>query len=341
MKPLKLIRQMTNKMPNIYNDLAMQRQNSTATWNKDLCYLPINQITDVMAKKHANKIEWNLDVQILAATAPWRLYKQVFRFTPEMEKVLCEQAEDIEIPVEILYQLPFQSIYIQTNGFDFDGFFVHFEQDLRDMNVELRILLCYPDYESPMFVHLEKGGTISDGIEKAKQESIKNVNDGWNPLGLTHNEVMKLLDEIYQKHNELIPKLIQLVLYLCAENKEVTPNPEQEKVYRQPKPQYIKDKVREVKKWDVGVETGIRLRSIYTRHSSNNTHQSGVNCGGRKSPHVRRGHWHHFWTGRKGSEERRRIIKWVAPMFINTDGDIESPFVTVNDIKTNLDEEGK
>lgn len=39
--------------------------------------------------------------------------------------------------------------------------------------------------------------------------------------------------------------------------------------------------------------------------------------GSAKSPHSRKGHWHHFWTGKRGTEERKLILKWVAPMFIN------------------------
>lgn len=35
-------------------------------------------------------------------------------------------------------------------------------------------------------------------------------------------------------------------------------------------------------------------------------------------PHMRRAHWHHFWTGKKG-EERKLILKWIAPSFINTE----------------------
>lgn len=35
-----------------------------------------------------------------------------------------------------------------------------------------------------------------------------------------------------------------------------------------------------------------------------------------KSPHVRRGHWHHYWVGKKGSDERRRVLKWVEDITV-------------------------
>ena len=46
--------------------------------------------------------------------------------------------------------------------------------------------------------------------------------------------------------------------------------------------------------------------------------RSSDNKGGTpKSPHSRRGHWHHFWTGAKNSDDRKLILKWIAPTFIN------------------------
>ena len=36
-----------------------------------------------------------------------------------------------------------------------------------------------------------------------------------------------------------------------------------------------------------------------------------------KAPHSRRGHWHHYWVGKKDSGERRLILKWIAPTFVN------------------------
>ena len=44
------------------------------------------------------------------------------------------------------------------------------------------------------------------------------------------------------------------------------------------------------------------------------------------SPHVRRAHWQHYWTGkRKGRDDGRfgdeLVVRWVPPVFVNGDGD--------------------
>lgn len=36
-----------------------------------------------------------------------------------------------------------------------------------------------------------------------------------------------------------------------------------------------------------------------------------------KHPHVRSGHWHHYWVGKKGSENRKRIVKWLESTTVN------------------------
>ena len=50
------------------------------------------------------------------------------------------------------------------------------------------------------------------------------------------------------------------------------------------------------------------------------------------APHSRRGHWHHFWTGAKDKpEERKLVLKWVAPTMIH--GDQPNETTTVVKIK--------
>ena len=55
---------------------------------------------------------------------------------------------------------------------------------------------------------------------------------------------------------EYTSKMIQLVLYICASNKEILEDEKQKKILRQPKNHTsIKDKCREVQKWNCGTET--------------------------------------------------------------------------------------
>ena len=52
-----------------------------------------------------------------------------------------------------------------------------------------------------------------------------------------------------------------------------------------------------------------------------------------KRPHMRRGHWHHFWTGPMDSaQDRKLVLKWLPPIFVGSSQDGEMP-VTLHKVK--------
>ena len=51
-------------------------------------------------------------------------------------------------------------------------------------------------------------------------------------------------------------------------------------------------------------------------------------CSVRLKTLSRRGHWHHYWVGPRDGD-RELILKWVAPMFINSGDNI----VTIYPVK--------
>ena len=128
--------------------------------------------------------------------------------------------------------------------------------------------------------------------------------------------------------------LIQLVLYICAENKDVQENEEQKSISKPFNKEKPKDVFREIRKWDVGYRVGNVIRKANkTSESSSASEHSNVGHGSSigKRPHSRRGHYHHYWVGSKKDGTRRIILKWVAPMFIN--GDIDDIIPTTYELK--------
>ncbi len=80
----------------------------------------------------------------------------------------------------------------------------------------------------------------------------------------------------------------------------------------------IKDHPREIQKWDVGWMIGAKLKKYKASndiHESKNKQTEQVQNdeqkpGTSKRPHIRAVHYHHFWTGKKDSSERKLIMKW-------------------------------
>lgn len=107
------------------------------------------------------------------------------------------------------------------------------------------------------------------------------------------------------------------VAYICSANADIVPS------YKPPKLSKPNNaKKRSMATWhDVGYRIGAELRSYERTKSERKEHQ-----GGTVRPHVRRAHWHHYWTGPRDGE-RKLVLKWIAPTMVNVDSDIESATV--------------
>ena len=122
---------------------------------------------------------------------------------------------------------------------------------------------------------------------------------------------------------------MQVVLYILAQNAEIAPDEEQVTVTKRGKT--IKDKYSEIRKWDVGERIGAAIRQqkmkVSEDDSENTTHNS-------PRPHMRRGHWHHFWTGPKNEPENRLLVlRWLSPMVIAADLEIEDAPVVFHKVE--------
>lgn len=333
--PLELLNKMSQKYSSPWDKLEdLRSMNGTELeWDKR-CYLPIGGTLALTKENGTPYPQYILDAQILAALFPWRLHKQIYTFDKDMEEMLLSQEmEDLVIPIDILSNLPYRCIYIKVNTLkSIDGFFVHFESDADSGDLELRFLVVNDNLPpAPFIIHLKEGYTIKDGIEETIRVSQKKAEEN----NITYTQQDK--NEFIEEAKSVTCQLIQLVLYICAENKEIEENPEQKKITKKPtNKKYIKDRFREVQKWDLGTKTGMVIRNFNKRTNvnynfKNNNENYILKESSMKRPHSRRGHWHHFWTGKKETEERKLVLKWVAPTFIHKE--IETEFATNNIIK--------
>lgn len=118
---------------------------------------------------------------------------------------------------------------------------------------------------------------------------------------------------------------------VLASNAEIVPNSEQSFITK--RGATIKDKYSEIRKWDVGIRIGAAIRQ---KSASVEKGESIKTASGHSSPrpHMRRGHWHHYWTGpRNVSENRRLILKWLSPMAVAATPE-DTPIV-IHEIKNN------
>ena len=330
--PIALAAHFTGVWPDIWKQAADYTHINgigEISWD-DICYLPYSAAYEIITRDIDPQVLRNADLtaresiasmaRTLAALAPWRLDKQVYRFDADFEKMLFEQAGETDLPSNVFLKLPHRCIYIETSTISIDnkqiaGVFAHIEHDPKSRDYELRVLPLMPDgvttYDFPVRL---SPASISDNLRVA----IANKDEAENVV------IINFLSQI-----------LQLILYICSSNNEVKPSAEQSAVMR--RDATIKDKYREIQKWDVGMRIGAAIRRAQTEDAvaegaddeSENDDADGDSSSSHNSykrPHSRRAHWHHYWTGKRDGE-RTLILKWIAPTFIHLDADGELPTV--------------
>lgn len=135
------------------------------------------------------------------------------------------------------------------------------------------------------------------------------VNEAKNLRGLTDEHINTLLDE-QQKTIRLVSSIL---FYLASSNAIIKkkPIPKTKRVKSS-----ITNKPLNIDLNQIGFYKGVDfspgkeyIKEIDIDDNVSKTHQ-------RKVPHVRRAHWHTYWAGT--GIERKRILKWVPPIYVNS-----------------------
>jgi hypothetical protein len=253
---------------------------------------------------------------ILAALGSWRVSKGIYRFDETLYREITETHLDGIIPCEVLYRLPEWCVYIETPGLLYAdepvyGFFAHLEHDQNDGRHELRILLHLEENCQPMILHLGDW-TVEHAVRRA-------VSEGARLGGMTVN-----LDGIAGALKPIAEKVVSLVLYLCSANAEIL---EGERLPPPPGHRPKRDAVplKPVTLWEVGERIGAAIRRGKEAPTTA-PELAGTGTGTPKRPHVRRAHWHGYWTG-PIEGPRMFSLKWLPPIPVNIDPGEENPAV--------------
>lgn len=348
--PLEKCKELKQQRADVFDIVDQIRERSGKQWDP-ACWMPTKLIERKFEKpfprEGIKEIErWMARVLLTASIEPlaiWRQWKQIYRFDEDFEQYLLKDISDLEDPVEVLKAMPYPCIYVETKHVsNMKGFFAMLDWDIDNDNLMLTFYGrqdpdVYPKehfkFDFPVKIRsivLEPGKTISQSIVPKEWQEMTD-------FAINEKEIL-MIDEMKKEWAEckgdeqdlnMVMEMLQLVLYICAANAEVEENPKQKAIHRAPKPNTkVKDKLSEVQAWDAGQKTGERIRILRAK-PANYTGRTHAGTSSPKSPHFRRGHWHHYWVGKKDSEERKVKLNWVSPMFINGEDAEEQVTVTV------------
>lgn len=311
LRPRQIVREIGRAFPNAWQQIKSFRAGKgkdLPDW-PDWCYLPIAAGMAIATQGYSSRVYQaafsKLSPAIITAAASWRVSQGVYQFDADLYNSLVMQPLDGNLPCDVLKRLPEWCVYVETMGAAFHekpivGFWAHLEYDVNDGRTELRFALMAEDGENiAVPVHLGDW-TLEEGLERMKAEAEKHA-------GMTLPEV-SFVDDI-------VP-LLQLVLYLCAENVDMPRVPVHPIARTRMSGQV--DTPKEPQFWTVGERIGAEIRkhrNVEAQKEAEGLSDTEKVPGTHTSPrpHIRRAHWHHYWTGpREG--ERKLILRWLPPI---------------------------
>lgn len=285
------------------------------------CAMPMSEVMACLcAQNHTNVPNAFIVQQTapLAAAYLWQKTKQVFKFDAMLRSELEKQPFSGDLPGDALLHLPVPCVYIDGMVDIFgqsvaDGFFAWMEYDVSNRWKELRILALKESERSFSSLMLPIKGTIEESLAALQGSADFNAQ---TELG---REIVQITDEIPISQSDNVRTfscILNLLLYLCAEDPDYDKAPRHAKA----KPVATLSTERPPRAPTIttaGVHVGAVIRKGYAAAGDEkNLKNTGSHTA--KSPHIRRAHWHHYWTGTRGSSNQQLVLKWIPPVFVGS-----------------------
>ena len=253
----------------------------------------------------------------------------------QYDKVEFEISEDYlnninytdEIIKRKIIRQPFKSYYVRLNGLPIKGFFIatryHFNiVDVDEYNNN-EIFLSLVVNSSKGFFHWNFciDLTSSNTLEKVIKNGYYTITKTDPISNKLNNEAFDLLVESAKFAINIVyhisdinanrPEVFSKHQKTCPNNKV---NPTTNKTI-----EYSRKFILSVK------QSSDNTEELNTEENDVDNKKSFTS----KSPHVRSGHWHHYWIGARNSPERRRIVKWLESTTVNTKQRDNLPIVNI------------
>jgi len=312
------VTEMAQKYPKCWKQLEMMRAHKggkLGDW-PNWCYVPVAASYGVVSQGGMiTDIERSQDVAKMHCLGAWRLTQGIYRFDETLFDELTKTPFTGDMPSELLFRLPEWCVYIVLERGGMNGVFVALEHDMNDGHPELRILMDTEDNELfSIPIHIE--GDIKTGLEKGISFSKAQQKKVGSDSLLEWMEEAE--DDIKELSAAMLGKIMSLILYLCSDSMDIWSDqaPDREPAYPSPKktkkgPKYYPPPKPTV--W----QTGYRLGQFIKQQRERTTQGPGDSegAGGQRVPHIRKAHWHTYWTGpRKQPELRQRELRWIPPL---------------------------
>lgn len=283
--------------------------------------------------------------EILPAVMTWERTRSVYRFDQSLSHQLLETEATGSLPGHLLEHLPSMSLFVEAKLPPFPlsegvcdeayevpckGAWVSFretEEGQKDLVLvplldcsELDPVLYSNSLEALVAQSLIlplRGGICPATSNASIQEYVD--------AGYGKGEVCwdMQFEGLHKKKTSWLSRFINLVLYLGSQEPDVErqSDPGASKKQRCSLPPRSANVPGPLKRWNVGFREGALWRAARDEAIRNQPVAPSAGAAGSgvspPRPHWRNAHWHRYWVGASGTEERRLTVKWVAQTLVN------------------------
>lgn len=333
-RPLDYLKKVGKLYPKAWEHVdAMRAGRGKSVYWPDWCFLPVVGFSSIVSATLKVKELSQKDaprVFCLAAVGTWRVTQGIYQFDPDVYDAVRQTPLTKDIPCSILYRIPEWCVYIVTPGLEWGnikvhGAWAHLEWEMDTGTNRLQFVLDAEGGLLPISLHLGDW-SLDEAIDRAITEAVEGK-DITSFDVTTFNSVLgqrlgvldsslAVVDTVVSMYLPVVRPLLALLLYICSQNSEIG---DPSKRPGNPKSKVVRGLARTFQAeratvWGVGVRLGSALRRAY---QADRQAEGGTHAGPR--PHVRRAHWHGFWTGPLESSERKFDLRWLPPIAVNVD----------------------
>lgn len=314
-----MLRDIHNEIPDLNSQIAKlisAKGKQLPDW-ADWCLLPSSGWIAIAQNVYEDHKRYMNLGHRAEALGKWQFSKGIYAFDTDFLAELLSSPLESDMPSDILLRLPEFCVYIDlSNGLPrfpdiaeyliYGGFFASLEDDRKNDRRELRIYV--PGHD---IVPLHLGNwSVDIAIDRFLAEAQK-----FAQLEMAV-QMKRLQDETVEYLYSIYSRLINLILYLCSSEPDITTDRQPGYSRYRAEPVKTKKGLRlfpadRIHNHNVGASIGAQLRQ---------TTDTGAKVapieyqGGTKRAHLRRGHWHGYWKGSRKAEDREFIFHWIPPL---------------------------
>lgn len=270
------------------------------------------------------------DVVITGLIRGFYYNQTVYCLNKQLGEELVSHEFNSEINLDMLRDKQFVSLTVDISNLDLRQYIENIEK-LKPLADHKPIILNF----TPIF-EIKDGIDGIDGIDcKVENKLLINILYRKDLKYFMTLHTLSFDDDLLKMSDEekFAVRMLNILLYYFSDNADISPRyvshstgKTTKKHKNKVKLEFLQNKIspehfsETPRIMDIGENVGKRIAKVYERINNPTDHseeQETEKVGTPKRPHVRAGHYHQYWKGKRDSQDRKLITHYLETTFVN------------------------